>query len=113
VTYELIRQMGVNFPVIDICEAPGVSRAAYYRCLSGQTYHPNKHKQKQIRVLEYAFWNHKKLYGSRRLAAEPEKINESMGRYRVRKVMQQPRLKAIQPGSFVPRTADLPVKSCI
>jgi hypothetical protein len=81
--------------------------------LSGQTYQPGAHKQKQIKAAEDAFWDHKRRYGSRRLVVELEELNEPMGRHRVRSLMQQQGLKAIQPRSFVPRTTDLPIKSCI
>ena len=66
-TYELIQQMDPAFPVASLCEVLGVSRAAYYRYLSGQTYQPSEQEQKQIKALEDAFWDHKRRYGSRRL----------------------------------------------
>jgi ERCC4-related helicase len=66
----------------------------------------SKSKQKQIKAVEDAFWDHKRRYGSRRLVVELETLNEPMGRHRVRSLMQQQGLKAIQPRSFVPRTTD-------
>jgi transposase InsO family protein len=94
------------FPVAALCQILGVSRAAYYRYLSGQTYQPGAHKQKQIKAVEEAFWDHKRRYGSRRLVAELNGFAEPMGRHRIRSIMQQQGLKAIQPKSFVPRTTD-------
>jgi transposase InsO family protein len=105
-TYELIQQMESAFQVVALCEALGVSRAAYYRYLSGQTYQPSERKQKQIKSLEDAFWDHKRRYGSRRLVVELEELNEPIGRHRVGSLMRQQGLKAIQPSSFVPRTTD-------
>jgi len=102
----LIRELESTFPVAALCEALGVSRAAYYRYLSGQTYQPSEHKQKQIKAVEDAFWDHKRRYGSRRLVVELEELNEPIGRHRVRSLMREQDLKAIQPRSFVPRTTD-------
>ncbi len=89
-----------------MCEALAVSRAAYYRYLSGQTYQPSAGKQKQMKAVEAAFWDHKKRYGSRRLVVELEELNEPIGRHRVRNLMREQGLKAIQPKSFVPRTTN-------
>jgi transposase InsO family protein len=102
----LLRELEPAFPVAALCEALGVSRAAYYRYLSGQTYQPSEHKQQQIKAVADAFWDHKRRYGSRRLVVELEELNEPMGRHRVRSLMQQQGLRAIQPKSFVPRTTD-------
>jgi hypothetical protein len=79
--------------------------------LSEQAYQPGE--QKQIKAVEDAFRDHKRRYGSRRLVVEPEELEQPMGRHRVRSLMQQQGLKAIQPGSFVPHTTDLLIKSCI
>ena len=53
------------------------------------------------------FWAHRRRYGSRRLMVELQQEEELIiGRYKIRSIMQQQGLKAIQPRSFVPRTTD-------
>ena len=50
------------------------------------------------------FWFHKRRYGSRRISAELKGQGIRAGRYRVRSLMREQGLRAIQPRSFVPRT---------
>ena len=52
------------------------------------------------------FWRHSRRYGSRRIHAEMRAEGVSIGRHRIRKVMDASGLKAIQPKSFVPRTTN-------
>lgn len=50
------------------------------------------------------YWFHKRRYGSRRICAELKATGIKAGRHRVRSLMRQQDLRAIQPRSFVPRT---------
>jgi putative transposase len=45
-------------------------------------------------------------YGSRRIKAALQKSGVKVGRWQIRRVMNQQNLKAIQPKSFKPRTTD-------
>ena len=83
-----------------------VSRTAYYRYLRAETYQPTETKKEQMEVVEEIFWQHKRRYGQRRLLIELREQGYRIGRHRVRKLMQQQDLVAIQPKSFVPRTTD-------
>ena len=56
--------------------------------------------------IKEVFWRHSRRYGSRRIKAELEAEGIDVGRDRVRKVMREEGLHAIQPRSFVPRTTD-------
>lgn len=104
--YEFIRMVGANFPIATLCELMQVSRTAYYRYKRGASYHPATAKQEQLRAVEEIFWQHKRRYGQRRVQAELQDSGYSIGRHRVRSLMQQRGLVAIQPRSFVPRTTD-------
>jgi len=53
-----------------------------------------------------AFIRHSRRYGSRRLRAELKAEGFTIGRHRMRRLMKEQGLKAIQPRSFVPRTTD-------
>lgn len=57
-------------------------------------------------MVKQTFWEHKRRYGSRRLLVELQEQGYGMGRHRLRKLMSQQGLTAIQPRSFVPRTTD-------
>ena len=52
------------------------------------------------------FKEHRWRYGVRRVAAELKANNVSAGAYKVRKVLREQGLQAIQPRSFVPKTTD-------
>ncbi len=50
------------------------------------------------------FWEHKRRYGARRIAAELAARGETCGPGRVSRLLKQLGLQAIQPRSFRPRT---------
>ena len=51
-----------------------------------------------------AFWRHKRRYGTRRLVAELSDKDLVVGRKKVRSIMSNYELRAIQPSRYVPRT---------
>lgn len=50
------------------------------------------------------FWFHSRRYGSRRISDELKERGEKAGRFRVRRIMREQELRAIQPRRFRPRT---------
>ncbi len=76
-----------------------ISRSCYYayraRIGSGSRH------EAEARAVEDCFWNNSRRYGSRRIAAEL-----GMGRFLVRRLMQEQNLVAIQPKSYRPQTTD-------
>lgn len=52
------------------------------------------------------FWRHARRYGSRRITAELQAQNYAIGRRRVRRIMRDQQLRALQPKSFVPHTTN-------
>lgn len=52
------------------------------------------------------FFRHSRRYGSRRLVAELEAEEVEVGRHRIRRIMREEGLRAIQPKRFVPKTTD-------
>jgi transposase InsO family protein len=87
-----------------LCEAVGVERSSYYRFLK-------RGEQKEVESPDAAsvakvFWRHSRRYGSRRIEAELKAEGIGMGRHRIRKLMHEQGLRAIQPRWFIPRTTD-------
>jgi transposase InsO family protein len=56
--------------------------------------------------IDEVFWRHGRKYGSRRVYFELRDEGFSIGRHRIRRLMREHGLKAIQPRSFVPRTTN-------
>ena len=95
--YEFIRMVGADFPIATLCELMQVSRTAYYRYQKGASYQPATSKQEPLRAVEEIFWQHQRRYGQRRVQAELQDSGYRIGRHRVRSLMQQRGLVAIQP----------------
>jgi putative transposase len=88
------------------CRVLEVSRSGYYGWRSGQT-HQMKETSKQMeqKIID-TFQEHKRRYGSRRIAKTFQSAEEKVSRYKAGKVLRKYGLKAIQPRSFVPKTTD-------
>jgi transposase InsO family protein len=83
-----------------------ISRSAYYAYQAGDSYRINSEQDYELAQVEKAFRVHKRRYGSRRLVTELQEMGLAIGRKKVRSLMRQQGLVAIQPRSFVPRTTD-------
>jgi len=95
-----------GFDVHHTCVTLGVSRSAYYAWLSGIT-SDNKLKQLSLKPLVFdIFKQHRRRYGARRIASEMKELGEPCSRGKVRKIMIEMDLNAIQPRSFKPRTTN-------
>lgn len=93
-----------GFPVAAVCQALGVSRAGYYAHARDQA-GPREQADARLRPLvRQIFWEHKRRYGARRIAAELAARGEACGPGRVARLLKQLGLQAIQPKSFRPRT---------
>jgi putative transposase len=93
-----------GFPVAAVCQALGVSRAGYYAHTRGAA-GPREQGDARLRPLvRQIFWEHKRRYGARRIAAELAARGEACGPGRAARLLKQLGLQAIQPKSFRPRT---------
>ena len=82
----------------------GVARSSYYRCVKPQV---ESDQAAQLREsVREVFFSHSRRYGSRRIEAELKSIGAGIGRHRIRRMMKEECLRAIQPRSFVPRTTN-------
>lgn len=87
-----------------MCEVLNVARASVYR-LWNQIDEKSKVETASKRVRE-VFWRHSRRYGSRRIHAELKTEGVKIGRHRIRRLMKEQDLRAIQPRSFVPKTTN-------
>lgn len=93
-----------GFPVAVVCQTLGVSRAGYYAQADAGA---GQRAQEEARLRpqgQQIFWEHKRRYGARRIAAELRARGEACGPGRVGRLLKQLGLQAIQPRSFRPRT---------
>ena len=93
-----------GFPTALVCQTLGVSRAGYYAHVRGEA-GPREQEDARLRPLVgQIFWEHKRRYGARRIAAELAARGEACGPGRVARLLKRLGLQAIQPKSFRPRT---------
>lgn len=104
--YELIDSLSSDFSTSMLCTVLGASRTAYYRYKRGGSYRPTARREEKKFLVERVFSEHKRRYGSRRIAVELQEQGHSLGRHQVRSLMKASGLRPIQPKSFVPRTTD-------
>lgn len=89
-----------------MCRILSVSRSCYYAWRKDRhTAKDTETRQIEARVVE-TFLCHRRRYGVRRLVPELRDEGLKIGHCKVRRILQQNGLKAIQPKSFVPRTTD-------
>ncbi len=104
--YAFILSQELVFPVITMCHILSVSRSCYYVYRKGgYTVESFAEKQIKAQVID-AFTLHKHRYGTRRLVPELLDQGLKIGQCKVRRILRENGLKAIQPKSFVPRTTD-------
>jgi len=89
-----------------LCETLGVSRSAYYAWRKDECGMRLREDNRLKPMIKSIFWEHKRRYGARRIAAELVARKEPCSRRRVGRLMDEMNLLAIQPRSFKPRTTD-------
>jgi len=90
-----------EFPKREVFKLLRVDKSSFYRWSKER-----KSDDALAGKIGEVFWRHSRRYGSRRIHAELQAEGFSIGRHRIRKVMNASGLKAIQPKSFVPRTTN-------
>lgn len=86
-----------------ICRVMGLPRSSFYH---GYGERGSKETEALGELIEKIFRSHRRRYGYRRIVAELTEQGVECGPSRVRRIMKERALKAIQPKSFVPRTSD-------
>src|SRR4029077_11608209 len=94
--YPVIGQLEKEgFPVAAVCQTLGVSRAGYYAQAHGGVSLRQEEDARLALLIRQIFWEHKRRYGARRIAAELAARGESCGPGRVGRLLQQLGLQAI------------------
>ncbi len=104
--YQFICDHKKHFPVRELCKAVGVHRSCYYEYRKGITYTYTSSDQQLAQKVNALFCFHRRRYGSRRITKELQYKGVRIGRFKVRRLLRDQSLKAIQPKSFVPKTTD-------
>ena len=82
----------------------GVSKSSYYDFIKGNSYVSSPEKLLLLEEVKTIFYYHKKRYGSLRILEDMKELGYEIGLYKIRSLMKELGLKAIQPKKFVPRT---------
>lgn len=83
-----------------------VSESAYHDYRAGRSHVVSPEKGAIGERVKAIFYEHRRRYGARRIAAELKAAGVNAGRFRVRSQMRRLGLRAIRPRSFVPRPTD-------
>jgi putative transposase len=89
-----------------VCDALDVSRSAYYAWRNGGPTTHEREVESLTATIVAIFWQHRRRYGARRIAAELGDRGIVCSPRRAGKVLKSQGLRAIQPRSFVPKTTD-------
>ena len=99
--YKFIDKEKAHHPVKVLCRVMRVGVSAYYAYALGRTYRGTAAQQQYREKVRTCFFEHRRRYGSRRIAAELK-----IGRFKARSAMKQAGLRAIAPKRFEPITTD-------
>ena len=91
-------------PIRAICAVLEVPRSSYYHAAKPT---PTQRSDEELgAVIETIFREHRRRYGYRRISAELASMGLTCAPERVRRLMRERGLKALQPRSIVPKTSD-------
>ncbi len=83
-----------------------VSRSAYHAYMRGKSYVPSAAKAAIGEQVKAVFYQHRRRYGTRRIAAQLKAEGVGAGRFAVRSQMRRLNLRAIAPRRLRPQTTD-------
>ena len=94
----------MNYPITQLCEVLQLSRSSYYAYCAGDSYAASQERKGLSAQVWEVFYENRKRYGGRRISETLKQQGLAIGRHKVRSLMKEQGLVAIQPKSFVPRT---------
>jgi transposase InsO family protein len=89
-----------------LCRVMRVSLSGYYAWCHRLPKLPSLKRKKLADLVRDCYWENRRRYGTRRIQKALQKTGVKVGRFQIRRIMKEERLKAIQPRSFKPRTTD-------
>lgn len=89
-----------------LCRVMRVSRSGYYAWCLRRERPLDSRLAAEARAVKERFYYHRRRYGTRRISLDLKAKGIEMGRCKVRRVMKEENLKAINPKRFVPQTTD-------
>lgn len=95
-----------TFRTAELCDAMQVSRSAYYAWKQGRLNVYQQQDEQLQPMVKDLFYQHRRRYGARRIFRDLAELGFPCCRQKVRKIMEQLNLTAIQPKSFQPRTTN-------
>lgn len=95
-----------SFEVKQLCDVLDVSRSAFYGWQSSSSSNTKQEHQRLKPLVYDIFKQHRRRYGARRIVEDLRELGETCSRSKVRKIMDEMELVAIQPRSFKPRTTN-------
>jgi len=95
-----------NIATTTVCEVLDVCRSAYYAWRSAAPSPRQERDERLTPLVRDVFWEHRRRYGARRIAAELRDRAGACGPRKVAKLLETQGLRAIQPKSFKPKTTD-------
>jgi transposase InsO family protein len=104
--YEFIEVERICYPVRLLCRVMEVSQSAYYDWRHQQSASEKAEEIELAKQVKECFFRHRRRYGTRRIARELKKKGIEIGRYKVRRLMREQGLVAVNPRAFRPRTTD-------
>ena len=95
-----------NYPLRILCRVIAVSASGYYAWRKRLSTAPCLKRKKLADLVRDCYFENRRRYGTRRIKHSLAKDGFEVGRARVRRLLREQNLKAIQPKSFKPRTTD-------
>ena len=89
-----------------VCDLLEVSRSGYYAWRQATPSQTEQREEEITSLIRALFWKHRRRYGARRLVSDLSDLGICCSRRRMRRIMTEQGLRAIQPKSFVPKTTN-------
>jgi putative transposase len=95
-----------NYPLPVLCRLMRVSQSGYYAWRKRFAKAPCARRQQLKQLVRNCYFENRRRYGTRRIQRALAGGGVSLGRCRIRRLMKEEGLKAIEPQGFKPRTTD-------
>jgi transposase InsO family protein len=89
-----------------LCRVMRVSISGYYLWRKRLREPPSLKRKNLADLVKNCYFENRRRYGTRRIRAAMQKAGVKVGRLKIRRLMREQNLKAIQPKSFKPKTTD-------